>query len=557
MSASSQPARKSSLDEVLNESVQARATKVAKVETTAAADEFANIEANPFFQAALKGELSPEERRKQIAALLVGSEDKASNRESAKALKEFRAFIQAHRLAMSEELIALTGTKTAAEIKRVYDELNDAMLEFEKKIEPLVLLIDSLYKLRTKGKVFDILRKIKADREQVDAAKKERASKAIVRKGIDTSITDLETENAELGEQKSFWGVGGVKESARVKIAKNLLAIKDLSAQREALDGDMAALDVKINQVGVLDDEFGMEEAQLRKMLDVTAAEHEANHVELIDSALKYVRMTKERTDSVQKLLGESGEHIERLLDANTNFGHVYAVLSDGVTDAVAETRAKVEKLNAAPEGGSLTEKMMREEGLTTLNSHITVLEEAQVATMEGFSDLTIEKARVKAMGDANTAQYNKVERYNSEGVAGVASRISTVLTAVGEAALGEAGAMLGETMSQMTSSTNKIAQKEVIRSAMGIDERNKDLEKVFGELSDFSAVVRSATTINKEGLAELRSKLDQVTELAQGLQEDIHESYAAAAAASRPIDKEPEAAKAKSASPFDFSKRI
>lgn len=556
MTSSAQPARKTtdSVDELLNESVRGRTAVAEKTQVAETADPFADIQSNPFFKAVLQGDLSPEERRKAVAQLTAGVVENAANREMAKALQQFRSFVQAHRLAMNEEIIALTNTKVMGELKRVYDQLNTSMLDFEDKIGPLVAFLDALFRLRTNGKTFDVIRKIKAEREEREANLRRRGEEQERKDSADRVIRELELQNSGLEEQKTFWGAGGIKESARVEIGKNKKRIADLETESQERARAIAAIDAEIAQKAEVTGEFALEEEQLRRMLDIDAEDHEQNQEAIVAAAQSYVKMTKERTAAVQTHLGSVAEQIERLMDANTNFGRVYAVLNDGVNDGIAATREKVGAIEAQPEGTSLTDKMIRDENVTTLNSHLGVLQEVAASTMEGFSDLTTEKARIKSIKDANAAQSSRIARYNDEGVAGVASRISTVLTAVNEAALGEASGMLGENMREMIRSTNRIAQKGVIQNAMGIEDRNAELEAAMEEVAGFSKVIQAATTLSREGMAELRGKLDEMANLAKGLQTDIHDSFAVAGEATKVEERVPDAPKAK-ASGFDFSK--
>lgn len=560
MSASLQPAQKSksTVDEVLNKAVVARTSTAATAEVAKKEDPFANIEANRIFQALLQGELSLEERRKAVAEIAAGVKDKATNRVLQRELAQFQAFIQAHRLAMNEEIIALTNTKVKGELKRVYDELNTSMLTFEDQIGPFVELVDALYRLRTHGKTFDVLRKIKAEREERQRHVLLRDRTQQEKDSDDRVARELRTLNAGLAEQKTFFGVGGIKESARVEIARNLDKIKELEARSEERAKSLADLDATISAQANVDGEFAIEEGHLRRMLSIDAEEHEREQEAIVKAAQAYVSMTKERTQAVMGHLGSVTEQIERLMDTNSNFSRIYAVLSDGVGDAIGLTKGRLAEVEAAPETGSLTDKMQRDEDVTTFNVHLGVLQEAAASTGEAFSELITEKARIKSMGDANADQLAEIGRYNSIGVAGIASRISTVMTALNEAALGEASGMLGENMREMIRSTNRIAQKGVIQNAMGIDDRNAEIEAAMEEVAGFGEVIRAATTLSRDGMAKLRSNLDRMSDLTKGLQSDIQDSFAVAGEAKGTGgDEAKPAPAAPKPSAYDFSKGI
>ena len=146
----------------------------------------------------------------------------------------------------------------------------------------------------------------------------------------------------------------------------------------------------------------------------------------------------------------------------------------------------------------------------------------------------------------------------SSQGISGVADRLSVVLQAVSSAALGEASAMAKDTLQQMAENTNKVAQKESIRIAMGIEEQNEDLKKAIDDLGAYGEVVRAATNITREGLTDMRSKLDELKKLAAEVQTDVHEAIAVnadtAAQADAPATK-PAASRA-TPSPFKLGQR-
>jgi predicted phage gp36 major capsid-like protein len=86
---------------------------------------------------------------------------------------------------------------------------------------------------------------------------------------------------------------------------------------------------------------------------------------------------------------------------------------------------------------------------------------------------------------------------------------------------------MAKDTLQQMAENTNKVAQKESIRIAMGVEEQNNDLAKAIDDLGSYGEVVRAATSITREGLTEMRGKLDELKKLAESVQDDVHDAIA------------------------------
>ena len=112
--------------------------------------------------------------------------------------------------------------------------------------------------------------------------------------------------------------------------------------------------------------------------------------------------------------------------------------------------------------------QMSREQKKMSVEQHMTMLDASAADTMATYADLTSGAIRIKTMKDAVDQQTNRARSMHSQGISGVADRLSVVLQAVSSAALGEASAMAKDTLQQMAENTNKVAQKESIRIAMG-----------------------------------------------------------------------------------------
>jgi hypothetical protein len=179
--------------------------------------------------------------------------------------------------------------------------------------------------------------------------------------------------------------------------------------------------------------------------------------------------------------------------------------------------------------------QMAREQKKMAVEQHITMLDASAADTMATYADLTSGAIRIKTMKDAVDQQTIRARTMHSQGISGVADRLSVVLQAVSSAALGEASAMAKDTLQQMAQNTNKVAQKESIRTAMGIEDQNSDLSKAIEDLGAYGEVVRAATSITREGLSDMRSKLDELKRLAEDVQGDVQDAIAVNADVARP----------------------
>ncbi len=93
----------------------------------------------------------------------------------------------------------------------------------------------------------------------------------------------------------------------------------------------------------------------------------------------------------------------------------------------------------------------------------------------------------------------------------------------------------------------------------MGVQEQNSDLAKAIDDLGAYGEVVRTATSITREGLSDMRVKLDELKKLAEDVQGDVKDSVAVNADTARtggPKAKVAAAASKAPPSPFNIGKK-
>jgi hypothetical protein len=222
---------------------------------------------------------------------------------------------------------------------------------------------------------------------------------------------------------------------------------------------------------------------------------------------------------------------INNLLDANFSMREIYAVLNDSTKEAHKHNETRRQSLadSQNSDEGEL-ERMNRERNKRDLENYITSLNSSSVDTTAVLAELTNSSHRIKSMKDGNEQQISKTRQLHSSGVAGVADQLSTVLQAVSAAALGESSEMARMSLDRMNTKTQDLSQKEVIRLALGSHETNTDLNKALKDLEQYGEVVRTATTITREGLKETKDLLGKLEHAARDVQRDVKESFAVAA---------------------------
>lgn len=562
MSTASSPklSQKPDLSDVLTDAVKARQTEkaTAKQQAAEADPRFANITANPFYQVMFAEDTKPEDKRSAITRLLTFEGTKEENRERIKAFELFKEFLQSQREEMAQEIIRLTDTETFAELKSVYDELNRSLIDFDEKMKPLTDIIDAVYTLRTNGLSLEAFQEIIRDRRREADLLKQKTEKRGEFQALESQVHALNSDIAALKEKRGFFGLGGVTQEAREGIARKSTELEKIRDRLLTLGNEIADLNKETPTESELG-EYAEQKQKLRELLDISTEEHKQRQKDLVDSAVGFVNTAKSRVSSVRKHLGQMNDQVENLFDANNMMGTVYAILNEGIKDA-ADNNQKVRQELTEPAAAEedMIAKMTREQKKMAVEQHMTMLDASASDTMSTYADLTSGAIRIKTMKDAVDQQANRARTMHSQGISGVADRLSVVLQAVSSAALGEASAMAKDTLQQMAENTNKVAQKESIRIAMGIEEQNEDLKKAIDDLGAYGEVVRAATSITREGLTDMRSKLDELKKLAEEVQGDVHEAIAVNAdtAAQKGAPAAEPAAASPNPSPFKLGRR-
>ena len=554
--------RKTDLSDVLTDAVRARqtskATQAGMQQAPAEDPRFANISANPFYQTMFAEDTKPEQKREAVTKLLTFEGTKEENRERIKEFELFKEYLQSQREEMAQEIIRLTDTGTFAELKSVYDELNRSLIDFDDKMKPLTDIIDAVYTLRTNGLTLEAFQEILRERRREEELLKKKNEKRNEFQTLEAQVHTFNSDIAALKEKRGFFGLGGVTQDAREAIARKNTELERVRDRLVTLGDEIAELNKQTPSESQLG-EYAAQKQKLRELLDISTEEHKDRQKALVDSAVGFVNTAKTRVASVRQHLGQMNDQVENLFDANNMMGTCYAILNEGIKDAATNNQKVRGELQEPAAGGEdMITKMTREQKKMAVEQHMTMLDSSAADTMATYADLTSGAVRIKTMKDAVDQQMNRARAMHSQGISGVADRLSVVLQAVSSAALGEASAMAKDTLQQMAENTNKVAQKESIRIAMGIEEQNEDLKKAIDDLGAYGEVVRAATNITREGLTDMRSKLDELKKLAEDVQGDVHDAIAvnAETAAQPKTPAAPQAAPSATPSPFKLGQR-
>ena len=128
----------------------------------------------------------------------------------------------------------------------------------------------------------------------------------------------------------------------------------------------------------------------------------------------------------------------------------------------------------------------------------------------------------IKSMRDTNNQQISHTRKMHTSGTAGIASRLSTVLTAVSSAALNEARTTTQHTLHKMNTITHDIAQNEAIKNATNMHLQNDELSKAIEQLATYKDISDKATEITRSALEEQKVLQREIESTAADLASSI-----------------------------------
>ncbi len=535
-SASGQQKKKSDIDELME---QAKATSrrqgtsskySAKKEDAPFSAKFTKMDENTFYKVMFNNETGPEEKMAQVTKALTFSENKEGAKAKLEEFTQFKEYLQYERKRMAQQIIDLTDTEAFSELKAVYDQLNKALIDFEDKINPLTDTVDAVYELRMNGVTFDAFREITNDKEEEERIAALRAEQEEELARLEGDIRLLNDSIAVWGEDKAFFGLGGVKQYARENIAKAQIQLEERDADLNDLIAKMEDETQYKLPESQLDDKFIESKKKLRELLDISSDDHKKRQSDLVQAAQHFVNTTEARVSGISSHFEGMDKQIENLMDANYSMREIYAILNDSTKAAHKDNENFRDTLQPAANEESEIQKMSREREKRDLENYISSLNSSSVDTTTVFAELTNAGHRIKSMKDGNDQQITKTRQIHSSGVAGVADQLSTVLQAVSAAALGESSEMARMSLERMNEKTTDLSQKEVIRIALGTHEQNSELSKALEGLEQYGEVIRTATSITREGLEETKELLGNLEETAKEVHEDVKDSISIAA---------------------------
>lgn len=511
------------------------ATQTAEKKAVSQADaKFTGIEANPFHKIMWDPNLAPEQKLEETAKLLTFAADQSKEENKARLaeLEIFKEWLQYQRKEMSQKLISLTDTEAFSELKQVYEEINNALLDFDNRMQPLTDIVDAIFELRMQGGdvIFDMFKEIKDDRLEEERRKQVKDDQETRLKELNDRLEGYNRRIAELSEEKSFWGLGGVKKSARQEISQiQMVDTVSTQAEIESLTREIENTNAEFSAPRESKySDLATQKAKLKELLDISTDEHKERQKALVAAANTFVDTTEDRVNSVLKHLEGRNVHIDNIGEMNDGMEGIYAVLREAEKKAEKNNQDLRSTLQAPGEGTeeSALVKMQREKKLRAVEEHITSLDTTSTDTSTTLGELSNASFQIKSMKDGNLQQVAKTRSIQSSGVAGVAQRLATTLDALSGAALNEASEMTGMSVTMMNDKTNRTIAKDALRRAAGIQDTNDSLQKAVNDLAAMGEVIRKASDMTREGVRGVKEKLGDLETVTKQIQDDVNHSY-------------------------------
>lgn len=466
---------------------------------------YTSIRSNIFHQIVVQAhaDTSPEEQSAAVTKAIAFDESKSKqeNEASLAAFEQFKDYLMFRRKQMSKAIIRLSDTEAFSELQAVFDQMNTSLLQFENEITPLVAIIDAVHRLNTAsdGAMYDVFKEIEEDKAEEELLAQEKATLEDELNSSNKAILSLQQDIAVLKTKTRFL-IGGLSKNTLSEIAKKMILIrnhqKDIASIHSKVESLVSTRKTKFANLAP-------EKAKLRELLDLTSDEHKSRQEALVNAAMSFVETTEKRTGSVLQHMEKLKSQIKNVDTVNGQMKRVFAVVTQGIKDAELQNTELTKTLNLIPEQETELQKYDREDQLESVNQHVELLNLSKLDTLSTYGELQEESMNIKSMRDTNQQQVAQTRKIHTSGTAGVASRLSTVLSAVSSAALNEARATTQNTLSSMNNITQGIAQNEAIQNATNLHIQNDALATAIDQLATYKDVSDKATAITRAALQD------------------------------------------------------
>jgi len=511
------PSAKLAATPAVNEGIQARiAPKVAVVQAI-------DPKSNPVAQI-VSAAMKPEQKSQEIAAFLSPETHEAA-KESIKWLESYKEYLAQQRTLMQRKLIELSSTTVFAKMNKTFGDMNQGVLDFREMMRPLVENLEALYTLRTAGQgvVLDTFAEIAEDRKKEDDWARRNGDLKNEVQQIASDKDKLEREIAVLKTQTGIFG--GVKKSAAAQIAEKEHIIQTRLADLATIRDKAAVIVAEQTEHDSKQGKYKAEKDQVRKMLDISGPEHVKRVEAIIQAALDYIDKSQVTVAELRGELSDIDDQADKLVRVNGQMTTVVAILDKGIDIATANSKAKVQTLTVVPTDEDTLGRVERERKKNDIERHITALVDSGIGTKKTVSDLEKDAVNANMFHDAVGKQIVNIRELSSDGIASIATSLNTSIQALNNSALNEASEGVRDSMREMNKVNDGVMNKEVIRSALQLDDTSKRIIEKIDSLSNIGASLQAANKLREDGLSSIAKSLSQLNDVTTTVRSHLQES--------------------------------
>src|ERR1051326_1978001 len=285
------------------------------------------VVSNPIYKIVTADDKAPEERSTLLRAELKFTEPKLV-RERAEQLREVADHLQNVRKAISKKIIELTDTKVFGELQGVFGDMNGDLIDFNEKLDPLMKIVEAVNRLREQDKAVAAFLEIRKDKEAEAERASQLAEKQTQLDNLKNRINGLQGVIDTLRTPRNVFGVPlGVSRASEAAAKGKDRELEQAQTDLANLITEIRGLQSPFEATSDLDPQAVADKEQLRRLLDLTSAEHESKQGEVVQAALDFVETSDTRIASVRDHLGALGKQIENLVDVNGKMEMVYAIM--------------------------------------------------------------------------------------------------------------------------------------------------------------------------------------------------------------------------------------
>jgi len=494
MATSSAPqAQTKSQNSLLQRAAAARAASTATA-ATAKADPFAEIKANPVYQAVYSTEIKDEQKPAALAAIFAAPQTETEARAVMKQFEQVKSYAAAQRVALAQAMIKVQQSETQVELQRSLKDLNEKMLQFEVKLKPVTDVLSAIYKLSVTDKAYDAFKEIKRDQALIDEARKTRAD---LENQINTAVNRAEEINRHnvVLEQDRNW-LGNIRSASVKQMALNNDELANIQINLSRLKDELSKATANVPQ-SELDAELVESKEVVAKFLDLSDTDVRSQQEELFTSALEFIDENKARVGNMRNLLSNDESSILKMVDASEVLGLIYATMTDACNIATDKLRERREAL--LPKEGEVigaVEKQIRAKKLKDLDAYIETFEKEKGNTLQTTSAVTELQEKLGNLKRNNAEGVELTRIMHTDAMAEVAEGLSTTLTSLSTAAIGQSANIAKSNMKRMNALTNRIAQEESIRGAMSEEQRVREIDDSLASLQSWTDVITTKKEI-------------------------------------------------------------